>query len=67
MSEYKSPSGRHRHKCPKCGVIWEHDAIPLRVAHTCLDCGGVTFEKYFGAEKPKYHDPGKKTMTHPCG
>ncbi len=43
-------AGRHRHKCPVCGTVWEHGeecgAVPG--AHTCPKpgCTGSTRIKY---------------------
>lgn len=60
--EYSSPPGRHRHQCPDCGAIWEHEDVcselPFRekiLAHSCPQypkCRGLASKPYTGAEPP---------------
>jgi hypothetical protein len=54
---------RHKHKCPRCGCIWEHDdALAVAdcdvhdAAHRCPACGTWETERYDGAEPAAYHD-----------
>lgn len=39
--ERMDPSRTHKHKCPKCGNIWEHsdNCVNNTEAHTCSECG----------------------------
>jgi predicted nucleic-acid-binding Zn-ribbon protein len=46
---------KHKHKCSKCGVVWEHDLAKIRrekhtlkKAHTCPKCGTEQYEQYWG-------------------
>jgi predicted nucleic acid-binding Zn-ribbon protein len=38
----------HRHKCPKCGVVWQHgdECLGSNEAHTCPTYGCGTIEKW---------------------
>ena len=61
---YMSPAGRHRHRCPECGTVWEHDdpppmKSPLPGRHTCPNAACPTAgagrpcrERYYGPEPP---------------
>ena len=64
----------HKHKCPECGLVWEHpnDGAPTKKvydeAHLCPGCGTDQREKYFGPQpvvvahctqyKPAEHEEG---------
>lgn len=44
----------HKHKCPSCAHIWEHETAALRgnkelydAAHHCPRCGTEQFYKHF--------------------
>ena len=73
--DYRSPHGRHRHQCERCHTVWEHDDMlfATRAGHTCPNpqCGhceeGGSWEKYFGADAPAYHDPGERTFRKADG
>jgi len=57
------PDGLHKHKCKKCGYIWQHenscggpDTDKRAVkAHTCVKCGEEQWWKYDGKEKAETH------------
>lgn len=51
---YKSPHGFHRHKCGRCGLIWEHadTCAGNDDAHSCTGCGTEEWYKYLGNEPP---------------
>jgi hypothetical protein len=60
---YASCPGNHRHKCVKCGQVWEHsdDCGGSHDAHTCPSCGrepgapgtmDVAWAKYLGPNTP---------------
>jgi len=40
----------HKHKCFKCGHIWEHgsNCINNKESHTCSECGAEVWNKYYG-------------------
>lgn len=45
----------HKHQCPQCGVIWEHndacaffDSEIFDASHRCGICGIVVTRKYYG-------------------
>jgi hypothetical protein len=43
----------HKHKCPGCGLVWQHGDIckgDWGRAHTCARCGSVQHTIYFGEE-----------------
>jgi|GEM_PF-6775771 hypothetical protein len=45
----------HKHKCPNCRYIWEHDAADITYAndeaeHTCPSCGTEQRWHYCGPE-----------------
>ena len=46
----------HKHKCPDCGLVWEHpnDGAPTKKvydeAHLCPGCGTDQREKYYGLQ-----------------
>jgi hypothetical protein len=61
------PPGRHRHQCPQCHTVWEHDnESAVRDAHRCpsSECGffekPTSYRKYVGDDPPVYHDPGSR-------
>jgi len=51
---------RHKHLCPKCKIVWEHDANDFESsqefhdAHNCPDCGERETWKYWGSKAPDY-------------
>lgn len=49
----------HRHKCPQCGVVWEHPdaAAGDTRAHRCPDCGAPSWYLYEGNLPTKYPHP----------
>jgi len=53
---YRSPKGRHRHKCTTtgCGFVWEHSDScgGDTAAHTCPGCGQEEWLKYHGSKPP---------------
>ncbi len=51
---YESPKGFHRHKCRKCGYIWEHGntCVNDEKAHTCSKCGTEEWYWYQGPQAP---------------
>lgn len=52
--DYESPDGFHRHKCDKCGHVWEHSdkCRGQEEPHICANCGDIQGWKYFGPEPP---------------
>jgi hypothetical protein len=56
---YVSPAGRHRHKCPECGAVWEHDDRPWFMIppdyHDCPNGHRMAPPKfkYYGREAPQ--------------
>jgi hypothetical protein len=52
--DYESQPGFHRHKCRRCGQVWEHpDSCSNSIeAHVC-SCGTLESIKYKGPESPK--------------
>jgi hypothetical protein len=48
--DYVSPTGYHRHKCGKCGCIWEHsnDMRGNDDAHKCPKCSEEQWVQYRG-------------------
>jgi hypothetical protein len=60
----------HKHKCDKCGAIWEHSDSCLddAAAHTCptKDCGGMQWMKYLGLDPSNVqHFAACTTMVDP--
>jgi hypothetical protein len=51
---YQSPPGSHRHKCRKCGRVWEHpdSCKGDDAAHVCAGCGQERFIRYDGILPP---------------
>jgi uncharacterized C2H2 Zn-finger protein len=51
LGEPRDPKALHKHKCPKCGHIWEHenDCVNHIPAHTCK-CGRRQWDVYKGSE-----------------
>jgi rubrerythrin len=51
---YVSPEGRHRHKCNKCKIVWEHDEScwGSDTVHMCPGCGELKFLRYKGPLVP---------------
>jgi predicted RNA-binding Zn-ribbon protein involved in translation (DUF1610 family) len=51
---HKSPKGYHKHKCPKCGNVWEHSNSfwDFTKTHNCFICGTEQLYHYEGPEKP---------------
>lgn len=51
---YESPHGFHRHKCDKCGYVWEHanTCVNNTALHTCPGCGTEEWYWYKGPEAP---------------
>lgn len=50
----------HKHKCPTCGYVWEHDPDGLtfftnKRAHKCVKCGDYSWSWYHG-DDPSYGD-----------
>lgn len=54
---YTSPAGCHRHKCDRCGYVWEHaDACRGDVeAHRCPGCESLDLPafQYHGPDEPE--------------
>lgn len=55
--EFSEAPRTHRHKCPKCSTVWEHESkllpdVLFRPAHTCPKCG--TFETRKFVEEPSH-------------
>lgn len=48
----------HKHKCPKCGTVWEHEEHcgGSELAHRCptLGCGEEVYWHYDGSTPPTY-------------
>lgn len=48
--------GNHKHKCHKCGCVWEHcdcvgkEACEIAIDHECPVCAEPEFWKYRGDE-----------------
>lgn len=55
---YTSPAGYHRHKCEKCGCVWEHidrASMYAENAHDCPACGAANHRfKYDGPAAPEH-------------
>jgi len=43
MTQNTVNKNRHKHKCPKCSFLWEHEdtCVNNTKAHTCQKCGTV--------------------------
>lgn len=46
------PGPKHKHKCSKCGCVWEHgsEAAGLGREHSCPLCGDMQWYRYDGPE-----------------
>lgn len=55
---YRSPEGRHRHRCEHCFAIWEHDdsARGNGAAHSCPLCKREEYGWYEGVAGPEFRD-----------
>lgn len=62
----------HKHKCPKCSHVWEHDLDkisgigPKLTAHNCPSCNfGPVTERYYapGEKKPSPEDAGRRLLA----
>ena len=47
---YKIDLDTHKHQCPDCGLIWEHngDSGGLDWAHRCPHCKAEQYNRYHG-------------------
>lgn len=61
---YVEKPGMHRHRCPSCGLVWEHaDEVARardadrRHAHTCPECGTHEVWQYDGPAGPRCAHP----------
>lgn len=56
---FSSFSITHRHQCPKCSFVWEHDSETTgrTPGHQCPSCGTAQYVKYFGEEPATEVDP----------
>lgn len=54
VTNYESPEGFHRHKCPNCNYIWEHsnNCVGNISAHRCPRCETIEGRKYTGTLPP---------------
>ena len=52
--KYESPKGLHRHKCEKCGYVWEHSnsCAGSDSDHECPKCKTEEWCWYEGPEPP---------------
>jgi hypothetical protein len=52
---YESPPDYHRHRCDRCGNVWEHhdDNAGVDAAHVCPQCGNDwQTTRYYGVRPP---------------
>lgn len=48
----------HKHKCPNCNTVWEHDGLVCAGStkdHTCK-CGTEVWLRYHGPEQASLED-----------
>jgi len=52
----------HKHKCAKCGTVFDHDRNDLgnyELAHSCPRCGHDERQKYFGELPSEFRCDGR--------
>jgi predicted nucleic acid-binding Zn-ribbon protein len=56
-------SGIHKHKCDRCGAVWQHPDTCFgdERSHLCPNCGEEQTWKYFGNEKADYIQRSKNS------
>lgn len=57
----------HKHQCPDCGCVWEHDEIFMCIqsAHKCPRCGTEQVRKYFGTDPSEFFHTCTLSDTRP--
>ncbi len=60
----------HKHKCPRCDFVWEHDGENVDdLDHHCPSCGCGVWMRYRGDDPPDHTDrprelpPGLREIT----
>ncbi len=59
----------HKHKCPECDWVWEHDGYGEDLppdAHRCHRCGTGRWLRYYGDQTPD-HTTRPRESAHDQG
>lgn len=53
MKKRKKARVKHKHRCTKCKLIWEHDerSAGVNPYHNCPNCNKEQYFKYLGLHK----------------